>query len=66
MAVRSSLEFEGDWLKLVQDLYEKPAIRVGLLPSSEETNEDDEDWNEIKGWLDKQAKGKVLYVAFGS
>lgn len=66
VAIRSSIEFEGDWLKLVQDIYEKPVIPVGLLPSFEESNEDDEDWSEIKDWLDKQAKGTVLYVAFGS
>nr|XP_017258718.1 PREDICTED: UDP-glycosyltransferase 91A1-like [Daucus carota subsp. sativus] len=67
VAIRSSVEFEGDWLKLLQDMYEKPVIPVGLLPDVEESKEDDnEDWSEIKDWLDKQAKGSVLFVAFGS
>nr|XP_017233340.1 PREDICTED: UDP-glycosyltransferase 91A1-like [Daucus carota subsp. sativus] len=71
VAIRSSVEFEGDWLKLLQDMYKKPVIPVGLLPdvedSKEESKEDDnEDWSEIKDWLDKQAKGSVLFVAFGS
>ncbi|KAF5184942.1 Udp-glycosyltransferase [Thalictrum thalictroides] len=68
VAVRSSTEFEPEWLKLLQDeLYKKPVLPLGLLPPQLDNVEDeDENWLTIKGWLDKQDHGSVVYVALGS
>ncbi|KAI7735891.1 hypothetical protein M8C21_018958, partial [Ambrosia artemisiifolia] len=69
--VRSSLGFEPDWLNLLKELYQKPVIPVGLLPT--EANDDDysddsinASWLETKQWLDKHEKGSVVYIAFGT
>ncbi|CAI9111427.1 OLC1v1011648C1 [Oldenlandia corymbosa var. corymbosa] len=72
VAVRSCWEFEPEWLKLLeQDLYRKPVIPVGQLPTVEEEEEAADEskntvWRGYKEWLDKQGKGSVVYVAFGS
>ncbi|PIA50535.1 hypothetical protein AQUCO_01200004v1 [Aquilegia coerulea] len=69
VAVRSSTEFEPEWLKLLQhELYKKPVLPVGLLPPQLDTVEDenDENWLRIKRWLDKQDHGSVVYVALGN
>jgi UDP:flavonoid glycosyltransferase YjiC (YdhE family) len=65
--VRSCYELDLDWLKVLENLYRKPVIPVGQLPTTtyEDENED-LSWREIKHWLDNQEKGKVVYVAFGS
>ncbi|KAB2628747.1 UDP-glycosyltransferase 91C1-like [Pyrus ussuriensis x Pyrus communis] len=58
--VRSSDEFEPEWLNLVRELYRevkvKPVVPVGFLPPNieEEASEYDETWGGIKGWFDKQ------------
>lgn len=68
LLVRSCSEFEAEWLKVVEDINRKPVFPVGQLPTT--TYEDDSTkihaWKEMKQWLDKQEKGKVVYVAFGS
>ncbi|KAF3621142.1 UDP-glycosyltransferase 91A1 [Capsicum annuum] len=68
LLVRSCSEFEPEWLKVVEDIHRKPVFPVGQLPTT--TYDDDSTkinaWEEIKLWLDKQEKGKVIYVAFGS
>ncbi|KAJ6772545.1 GLYCOSYLTRANSFERASE [Salix koriyanagi] len=69
LAVRSCLELEADFLRLVEDLHGKPVIPVGLLlPSAHQFSEGgvDEEWVPISEWLDKQARGSVVYIAFGS
>ncbi|KAF5174878.1 Udp-glycosyltransferase 91c1 [Thalictrum thalictroides] len=69
MAVRSCTEFEGEWLRLLEEeVCLKPVIPVGLLPPPPPTAHDsnDENWVPIKNWLDKQAEGSVVYIAFGS
>ncbi|KAF9603331.1 hypothetical protein IFM89_034680 [Coptis chinensis] len=70
MAVRSCIEFEGEWLRLLEnELCLKPAIPVGLLPPpilQDSGVEVDERWLSIKKWLDKQRERSVVYVAFGS
>ncbi|KAH7859496.1 hypothetical protein Vadar_001893 [Vaccinium darrowii] len=69
VAVRSSYELEPEWLQLLGDIYGKPVIPVGLLPPmpiDHDSDDDDKEWKTIKEWLDKQAKGSVVYVAFGS
>nr|GMC57284.1 UDP-glycosyltransferase 91A1-like [Ipomoea batatas] len=71
LAVRSCEEFEPEWLKVVEDIYWKPVIPVGQLPTTAYNNVEDDDskngaWEVIKGWLDRQATGSVVYIAFGS
>ncbi|XP_031114750.1 UDP-glycosyltransferase 91A1-like [Ipomoea triloba] len=68
--VRSCYELEPEWLQLVEDVFGKPTIPVGLLPTTAYDDEEEDDkkaaWLEIKEWLDKQEKGSVVYIAFGS
>ncbi|XP_030953561.1 UDP-glycosyltransferase 91A1-like [Quercus lobata] len=67
VAVRSSVEFEPEWLRVLEDLHRKPVLPVGQLPTVVYDNGDEtETWLWMKDWLDKQAKGSVVYVAFGS
>jgi UDP:flavonoid glycosyltransferase YjiC (YdhE family) len=68
IAVRSCLELEADFLRLVEDLHCKPVIPVGLLPPPAQCSEGgvDEKWVTISEWLDKQTQGSVVYIAFGS
>jgi UDP:flavonoid glycosyltransferase YjiC (YdhE family) len=60
---------EGEWLKLLGELYDIPVIPVGLLlPSTQESGDNNKDstWGTIGEWLDKQEKGSVVYIALGS
>jgi len=68
IAARSCMEIEGEILKLWQSIHTRPVIPVGLLPPSLQFSEDsnDENWDSILNWLDKQEKGSVIYVAFGT
>lgn len=66
IAVRSCWEFEPEYLNLLEELHQKPIIPVGQLPRTAYCIGDDESWKPIKGWLDKQETGSVVYVAFGS
>lgn len=62
--VRQCNEFEGQWLKLLEDLYHKSVIPMGLMPP--EKNPNVELLVSVKEWLDTQRKGSVVYVALGS
>ncbi|KAA8530736.1 hypothetical protein F0562_005330 [Nyssa sinensis] len=69
LAVRSCSVFEPEWLRLLEELHGKPVYPVGQLPPAVYDSGDDhknEAWMGIKDWLDKQSKGSVVYVAFGS
>jgi hypothetical protein len=70
MVVKTSMEVEGKWLKLLGELHDYiPVIPVGLLPPSTQESEDsnkDSTWDMIVEWLDKQEKGSVVYIALGS
>ncbi|XP_059624119.1 UDP-glycosyltransferase 91A1-like [Cornus florida] len=68
LALRSCYEFESEWLPIVEEIHRKPVIPVGQLPATAYHEDDHEDiaWREMKEWLDKQGKGLVVYVAFGS
>ncbi|XP_050205614.1 UDP-glycosyltransferase 91A1-like [Mercurialis annua] len=67
IAVRSCMDFEPEWLNLLQEIHGKPCIATGMLPTTEyDTGEQTEEWIPIKEWLDKQEKASVVYVAFGS
>ncbi|KAI3845587.1 hypothetical protein MKX03_019736 [Papaver bracteatum] len=67
IAIRSSAEFEPDWLSLLNQLYQKPVIPLGFLPPPlVEDQEEGKNWVEIKTWLDTQKQGSVIYVALGT
>ncbi|CAN6163774.1 unnamed protein product [Urochloa humidicola] len=68
VGIRSSNEFEPEWLRLLGELYRKPVIPVGLFPPPPPTQE-----LAVAGgheatlrWLDSQVPGSVVYAAFGS
>jgi hypothetical protein len=70
-AVKTCTEIEGEWLKLLGELYDDiPVIPVGLLPPrpAQESGDNNKDstWDTIGDWLDKQEKGSVVYIALGS
>ncbi|ESW28457.1 hypothetical protein PHAVU_003G288100 [Phaseolus vulgaris] len=65
--VRGCTEFEPEWFHLLENIYGKPVLPAGQLPSTAPVgSEDNETWRWMKEWLDKQARGRVVYVAFGS
>ncbi|KAL5755268.1 hypothetical protein ACOSP7_023488 [Xanthoceras sorbifolium] len=77
IAVRSCMDFEPEWLNLLAELHPKPVVPVGQLPTTDNDAEEETEtqWantklklytNTIKEWLDKQEKGSVVYIAFGS
>ncbi|XP_050204255.1 putative UDP-rhamnose:rhamnosyltransferase 1 [Mercurialis annua] len=68
IAIRDCMELAGEFITLLSELHRKPVFPVGLLPpSAQDGGEDDTDtWFKIKTWLDKQNKGSVVYIAFGS
>ena len=69
MAVRSCVEYEGEYLNLLGNLMGKPVIPVGLLPPEnppEETETRDSLWEENFKWLKKQKPKSVVFVGFGS
>lgn len=65
--IRSCLEFEPDWIQLLNQLDQKPVVPMRLLPPSVEdiNGSDDATWEEGK-WLDSQKHGSTAFVAFGS
>ncbi|CAK9159937.1 unnamed protein product [Ilex paraguariensis] len=66
--IRDCNELEPAWLKLFEELYQKPVIPVGLMPPSvkDSGDEKDEKWVSIRNWLESKTKGSVVYVALGS
>ncbi|KAF6141792.1 hypothetical protein GIB67_027970 [Kingdonia uniflora] len=70
VAVRSCRELEGEYLDLLEKLYRKPVIPIGLLPPApppcgkRENTGGDED--KIFKWLDGQNVKSVMFAAFGS
>ncbi|KAF7024758.1 hypothetical protein CFC21_037054 [Triticum aestivum] len=64
VGIRSSTEFEPEWLQLLGELYEKPVIPVGLFPPAPQ--QDVAGHEATLRWLDGQAPGSVVYAAFGS
>ncbi|KAI3903862.1 hypothetical protein MKW92_023994 [Papaver armeniacum] len=72
--VKSCVELDGEYLNLLQDLYRKPVIPIGLLPpprhgSSVRSNSGDSgnsSNSQLFHWLDKQQPKTVVSVSFGS
>lgn len=66
---RYCYEFEGEWLNLLNEIYKKPVIPVGLMPpelKANPTDESNESWISIKSFMENKTKGSVIYVALGS
>ena len=52
---------------MLENIYQTLVLPVGQLSSTRFDGEDENDtWQWIKDWLDKQLHGAVVYVAFGS
>ncbi|XP_027367323.1 UDP-glycosyltransferase 91A1-like [Abrus precatorius] len=68
VVVRGCTKFEPEWFQVLENIYQKLVLPVGQLPSTGFDDDDDENdtWRWMKDWLDKQARGSVVYVAFGS
>ncbi|OAY33494.1 hypothetical protein MANES_13G101300v8 [Manihot esculenta] len=69
IAVRSCNELEAEFLRLLGELHGKPCLPICLLPPDDldaTCSEENDTWLTIREWLDKQNKGSVVYVAFGS
>ena len=68
VATRSCPELEADSLSLLQNLYQKPIIPVGLMPSEvkDSESERDQSWDSLKQWLDEKTQNSVLYIALGT
>ncbi|CAM0870807.1 unnamed protein product [Alopecurus aequalis] len=65
-AMRSCVEWEPESFPLVETLFGKPVVALGLLPPSPDGRRHSSSGPEEHGWLDAQPLGSVLYVAMGS
>ncbi|KAJ9681367.1 hypothetical protein PVL29_020312 [Vitis rotundifolia] len=70
VAVRSCVEYEGEYLNLLRNLMGKPVIPVGLLPPEKPEGREiqitDGSWGENFKWLNEQKPKSVVFVGFGS
>ncbi|MFS7997961.1 putative soyasaponin III rhamnosyltransferase [Helianthus anomalus] len=67
VVIRSCKEFEGGYINLLQKLYKRPVLPIGLLPPERKTeNLVDSNWSNTFKWLDMKAPKSVLFVGFGS
>jgi len=67
VAYRSCREYEGEYLQLLEKLYRKPVIPIGLLPPESPPESKSKDgWGKIFKWLDMQKPRSVVFVSFGS
>ncbi|OEL30690.1 putative UDP-rhamnose:rhamnosyltransferase 1 [Dichanthelium oligosanthes] len=64
VGIRSSAEFEPEWLRVLGELYQKPVIPVGLFPPP--PTQDVAGHEATLEWLDGHAPRSVVYAAFGS
>ena len=71
MAVRSCMEYEGEYLNLLGNLMGKPVIPVGLLPPEKPAEGtkiqiSHGSWVGNFKWLNNQKPKSVVFVGFGS
>ncbi|KAJ1286361.1 hypothetical protein BS78_03G347400 [Paspalum vaginatum] len=64
VGIRTSAEFEPEWLPVLGELYQRPVVPVGLFPPP--PTQDVGGHEATLQWLDRQAPGSVVYAAFGS
>nr|UAJ75039.1 glucosyltransferase [Crocus sativus] len=63
VAIRTCRELESEWLPILEEIYGKPVIPVGLLlPTADEST----DGNSIIDWLGTRSQESVVYIALGS
>ncbi|XP_073122223.1 putative UDP-rhamnose:rhamnosyltransferase 1 [Henckelia pumila] len=70
VAFRSCDEFEGEYISVVRELYQKPVLPIGVLhpvpEENEKGNEVNSNWSNAFKWLDGQKAKSVVFVGFGS
>ncbi|KAL6964218.1 hypothetical protein U1Q18_035276 [Sarracenia purpurea var. burkii] len=71
IVVRSCKEFEGEYLDLLEELYQIPVLPIGLLPPNLVENRtsntvNNSIWSGTFKWLDKHKSKSVVFVGFGS
>ncbi|KAI3980176.1 hypothetical protein MKX01_033317 [Papaver californicum] len=70
--ISSAINVESEFLGLLENLFKKQVIPMGLLPptppSPDMIDEDDnhEEWVRMREWLDKQERGSVEIAVLGS
>ncbi|KAM5547326.1 UDP-glycosyltransferase 91C1-like [Rosa sericea] len=71
VATRTCPEFDADSLSLLNKLYGKPVVPLGLLPpvltdaDGAEESEGDK-WRSLREWLDNKKEKSVVYIALGT
>ena len=53
-------------MSLLEKLYQKPVVPVGLLPAKVNDSERAENWDSLRQWHDEKIQNSVLYVAIGT
>ncbi|KAM1314253.1 hypothetical protein FF1_018052 [Malus domestica] len=73
VTIRSCTEVESDAVSLLRNLYGKPVVPLGLLPTSSAphqpggTNDGaDEKWEVLREWLENKKPNSVVYIALGT
>ncbi|KAL2460383.1 UDP-glycosyltransferase 91C1 [Abeliophyllum distichum] len=68
--VRSCKEFEGEYINLTEELYQRPVLPIGILPPVSKENMShmaiDSSLTGTFKWLNGQQPKSVLFVGFGS
>ncbi|KAL4555938.1 hypothetical protein LXL04_038572 [Taraxacum kok-saghyz] len=65
--IRSCKEFEGEYIDLLQTLYKKTVLPLGVLPPARNnTDVIESTWLTTFEWLDTKRAKSVLFVGFGS
>nr|UAJ75040.1 glucosyltransferase [Crocus sativus] len=67
VAIRSCAELEGEWLPVLEQLYGKPVLPVGLLPPPPNSYSSADQESDVLQWLaGRGLPGSVVYAALGS
>ncbi|XP_042495147.1 UDP-glycosyltransferase 91A1-like [Macadamia integrifolia] len=67
VAIRSCKEIEGDYLEVLEKIYQRPVIPVGFFPLDQPEQRDyGEEWLKTFNWLDQRKPKSVVFVGFGS
>lgn len=70
VALRSCREFEDAYLNVLEEIYQKPVLPIGLLPpnfvENKTSHPESSNFSSTFKWLDKQEQKSVVFVGFGS